>query len=85
MASLWDRALCFPGAGSAGISLRHLAPLATAPFLHDLPELFSGLVPWLFLYQGEPDWLKNMTGGDVAKVTQAETDTVGDGGREVAG
>ena len=44
------------------------------------PELCSDLVPRLFLYQGEPAWLKNMPGGNVAKRTRAESDIVGDGG-----
>lgn len=43
--------------------------------------LFSGLVPWLFLDQGELVWLGNMPGGVLAKRTHAELDPAGGRGR----
>ena len=43
--------------------------------------LFSGLVPWLFLDQGELAQLRNMPDGALTKRTQAELGAVGGKGK----
>lgn len=43
--------------------------------------LFSGLVPWLFLDQGELARLRNMPDGALTKRTQAELGAVGGKGK----
>lgn len=46
-----------------------------------LPVLFSDIVPWLFLDQGELARLRNMPDGALTKRTQAELGAVGGKGK----